>query len=56
MTSVSLQSIRSERKPACFNILDAREEKSMYGDVVSVLEPRDSVGWWGLGEVLNGEA
>ncbi|MCJ1407679.1 hypothetical protein MMC19_001750 [Ptychographa xylographoides] len=45
----------TSRRSSCFSILEAEEEKAEFGPVVSMLEPRPGMGWWGLREVLEEE-
>ena len=47
-------SASSSRRSSCFSILEAEEERAEFGaQVVGLLEPRTSVGWWGMKEVLE---
>lgn len=49
----SINSI-SSRRPSCFSIVEAEEERAEFGeDMIALLEPRDSVGWWGVRQVLE---
>jgi hypothetical protein len=58
LASMSLDSVRAETRPAAFSPLEEREERAQFGSRLEVLEPRpvDTVGWWGVGEVLECEA
>jgi hypothetical protein len=58
LASMSLDSVRAETRPAAFSTLEEREERAQFGSRLEVLEPRpvDTVGWWGVGEVLECEA
>lgn len=47
-------SICSSRRPSCFSILEEQEEKAEFGDMIGLLEPRGSIGYWGVREVLDG--
>jgi hypothetical protein len=52
--NASLTSFGSSRRPSCFSILEAEEERAEFGDkCINVLEPRNNVGWWGVKEVLE---
>ena len=55
-TSMSLQSVRSETRPASFSPMEEKEERDQFGHMLEILEPRDSVGWWGMHEVLECES
>ena len=42
------------RRSSCFSILEAEEECKEFGEhVVGLLEPRNSIGWWSIKEVLR---
>ena len=42
------------RRSSCFSITEAEEERAEFGEhVVGLLEPRNSLGWWGVKEVLQ---
>jgi len=56
LTSLSLQSIRMEMRPSRFSPIEAKEEEESFGQVLNLLEPRNTVGFWGVCEVLNGRA
>ena len=44
----------SSRRSSCYSILEAEEERTEFGaHVVGMLEPRNSLGWWGMKEVLE---
>ncbi|KAI4147606.1 MAG: hypothetical protein LQ340_005478, partial [Diploschistes diacapsis] len=50
----SLASTSSSRRPSYFSILEAEEERAQFGEEkVGLLEPRNSVGWWGMAQVLE---
>lgn len=52
--NASLTSISSSRRPSCFGILEAEEERLEFGGhKIALLEPRNSVGWWGMAQVLE---
>lgn len=41
------------RRPSCFSIREAEEERAEFGlGMLGVMEPRENLGWWGMGEVL----
>jgi len=56
LTSLSLQSVRSETRPESFGPIEEKEERQQFGNMLSLFEPRDSVGWWGVREVLECES
>ena len=42
------------RRPSCFSILEVEEERAEFGlGMLDILEPRESLGWWGMREVLE---
>ncbi|MCJ1328249.1 hypothetical protein MMC10_004925 [Thelotrema lepadinum] len=54
--NASLTSVNSSRRPSCFSILEAEEERAEFGEEkIGMLEPRNNVGWWGMAQVLEEE-